>query len=100
LADIIKRRDVVRAICMVADQEPTTSERKHWTRFLNRDTAFYMGAEEIARVTRFPVFFIALRRLQRGHYEMDFEPLTAAGETLRPGELTERYARRVEEQIH
>jgi Kdo2-lipid IVA lauroyltransferase/acyltransferase len=43
LADIIKRRDVVRAVAMVADQEPTTSEHKHWTRFLNRDTAFYMG---------------------------------------------------------
>ena len=51
---------------MVADQEPTTSEHKHWTRFLNRDTAFYMGPEEIARVTRFPVFFIGMRRTARG----------------------------------
>src|SRR4029079_18555398 len=31
LADIIKRRGTARAICMVADQEPTTSEHKHWT---------------------------------------------------------------------
>ena len=62
LADIIKRRDVVRAVAMVADQEPTTSEHKHWTRFLNRDTAFYMGPEEISRVTRFPVFFLGLKR--------------------------------------
>src|SRR6185312_8409439 len=37
LADIIKRGKVVRAVAMVADQEPTTSEHKHWTRFLNRD---------------------------------------------------------------
>jgi KDO2-lipid IV(A) lauroyltransferase len=99
LADIIKRRDVVRAIAMVADQEPTTSETKHWTRFLNRDTAFYLGPEEITRVTRFPVFFIAMRRLARGRYEMRFEPLAQGGEVLTPGVLTERYARRVEEQI-
>jgi KDO2-lipid IV(A) lauroyltransferase len=66
LADIIKRSKVVRAIAMVADQEPTTSEHKHWTRFLNRDTAFYMGPEEISRVTRFPVFFIEMRRRSRG----------------------------------
>ncbi len=33
LGDIIKRGKVVRAIAMVADQEPTTSEHKHWTRF-------------------------------------------------------------------
>lgn len=100
LADIIKHRKDVRAIAMVADQEPTTSEHKHWTRFLNRETAFYMGAEQIARVTRYPVFFIAMRRTSPGNYEMEIKPLAPGGETLRTGELTERYARLVEEQIH
>jgi KDO2-lipid IV(A) lauroyltransferase len=85
---------------MVADQEPTTSEHKHWTRFLNRDTAFYTGPEEIARVTRFPVFFIAMRRTGRGYYEMDIRPLASPAEPSRSGDLTERYARLVEEQIH
>ncbi|HEV3285345.1 MAG TPA: lysophospholipid acyltransferase family protein [Steroidobacteraceae bacterium] len=99
LADIIKRRGIVRAVAMVADQEPTTSEHKHWTRFLNRDTAFYMGPEELARVTRFPTFFIGLKRTGRGHYEMQFTPLWSPGEVLEPGELTERYARLVEAQI-
>ena len=99
LPDILKHRDSVRAVAMVADQEPVASERQYWTRFLNRDTAFYMGPEEIARVTRFPVFFIAIRRLARGYYEMECEPLLAAGVTLPPGALTEAYARRVERQI-
>lgn len=99
LADIIKRGKVVRAVAMVADQEPTTSEHKHWTRFLNRDTAFYMGPEEISRVTRFPVFFIEMRRVRRGFYEMAFQPLSTPEEKLKPGELTERYARLVEAQI-
>jgi Kdo2-lipid IVA lauroyltransferase/acyltransferase len=100
LADIIRRREVVRAVAMVADQEPTTSEHKYWTRFLGRDTAFYMGPEEIARVTRFPVFFVAMRRLSRGQYEMEFKLLAEAGQVLPSGALTERYARLVEEQIH
>jgi len=100
LADIIKRRSVVRAVAMVADQEPTTSEHKYWTRFLNRDTAFYLGPEEIARVTRFPVFFLGMRRTARGYYELEFEPLADAGQSLPSGALTERYARRVEQQIH
>jgi KDO2-lipid IV(A) lauroyltransferase len=99
LPDILKRREVVRAIAMVADQEPTTSERKHWTQFLNRDTAFYMGPEEIARVTRLPAFFIKMRRTRRGFYEMELQMLSEAGETLRSGDLTERYARLVETQI-
>ena len=100
LPDIIKRRDVVRAVAMVADQEPTTSEHKYWTRFLGRDTAFYMGPEEIARVTHFPVFFIGMRRTARGYYEMHFEPLSSPAQREPPGAVTERYARLVEEQIH
>jgi KDO2-lipid IV(A) lauroyltransferase len=99
LADIIRRGKRVRAVAMVADQEPTTSEHKHWTRFLNRDTAFYMGPEEIARVTRFPVFFIGMKRTARGFYEMRFVPLSLPGESLKAGELTERYVRLVEQQI-
>jgi KDO2-lipid IV(A) lauroyltransferase len=99
LPDILKRQGVTRAVAMVADQEPTRSERKHWTRFLNRDTAFYMGPEEIARVTRFPVFFIAMRRRARGYYEMEFLPMAGSGRALPAGTLTERYARLVEEQI-
>jgi KDO2-lipid IV(A) lauroyltransferase len=99
LGDIIKRGKVVRAIAMVADQEPTTSEHKHWTRFLNRDTAFYMGPEEISRVTKFPVFFIEMRRQRRGYYEMTFVPLATPDEALKTGDVTERYARLVEAQI-
>jgi KDO2-lipid IV(A) lauroyltransferase len=100
LPDILKRRGVVRAVAMVADQEPTTSEHKYWTHFLGRDTAFFMGPEEIARVTRLPVFFIAMRRTARGYYEMEFQPLTANGKVGPAGSLTERYARVVERQIH
>ena len=99
LGDIIKRGRTPRAIALVADQEPRTSEHKHWTRFLNRDTAFYVGAEEIARVTRFAAFFVGMRRTARGRYTVTICPLAAKGEVLSPGELTERYVRLVEAQI-
>jgi len=99
LADIIQQRNAPRVIAMVADQEPVTSERKHWVRFLNRDTAFFLGAEEIARTTRYAAFFVKLKRVARGRYEAEFVPLAAAGERLEPGVFTERYARFVEDQI-
>ncbi len=99
LSDILKRRNVPRVIALVADQEPVTSERKRWLRFLNRDTAFYVGAEEIQRITRYAVFFISMRRTARGCYEMELLPLSVAGETLPAGELTARYARLAEQQI-
>jgi Kdo2-lipid IVA lauroyltransferase/acyltransferase len=99
LGDIIRQRNAPRVIAMVADQEPVTSERKHWVRFLNRDTAFFLGAEEIARTTRYAAFFVKLRRTARGHYETEFVRLADAGEQLPAGEFTNRYARLVEEQI-
>ena len=99
LGDVLRRGKVVRAIAMVADQEPVTSDRKHWTTFLNRETAFYVGAEEIARVAKLPVFFVAMRRTSRGHYEMECQPLWEPTEVLQPGEFTERYVQRVEAQI-
>jgi Kdo2-lipid IVA lauroyltransferase/acyltransferase len=99
LPDLLKRRHIVRGIAMLADQEPTTSEHQHWLTFLGRETAFYMGAEQMARAARYPALFVALRRLRRGYYEIEFTPLLAPGERLEPGEFTKRYARLVEAEI-
>jgi len=99
LGDIIRQRGKPRTIAILADQEPKTGERKHWVRFLNRDSAFYIGPEEIARSTRCAAFFARLKRTSRGHYEVDFLPIAAVGEQLPAGEFTNRYARMVEDQI-
>lgn len=100
MRDLIARRSVPRLVALVADQEPVASDRRHWTHFLNRETAFYMGADVIAATLDYPVYFVAIVRTGRGRYEASFELLRARGERLVPGELTERYARRVERQIH
>lgn len=100
LRDVIGRRRVPRLIALVADQEPKKSERRHWTRFLNRDSAFFMGGEVIAKTLGYAPYFVAIRRVDRGRYEVWFEALAEVGETLAEGELTERYVRRVERQIH
>ncbi|MFZ9667562.1 MAG: lysophospholipid acyltransferase family protein [Steroidobacteraceae bacterium] len=99
MRDIIARRSVPRLIALAADQEPVASDRRHWTQFLNRDTAFFMGGDVIASSLDYPVFFAAIRRTGRGRYEATFEVMRAKGESLETGELTERFARRVERQI-
>jgi Kdo2-lipid IVA lauroyltransferase/acyltransferase len=99
LADLLQRRQIVRGIAMLADQEPTTSDHQHWVEFLGRDTAFYMGPEQMARATRYAALFVALRRKSRGHYEVEFMPLATGAEELAPGEFTTRYARLVEREI-
>jgi KDO2-lipid IV(A) lauroyltransferase len=99
LPDLLRRRNVVRGIAMLADQTPTSADFRHWVRFLGRDTAFYMGAEKMAQATRYASFFVGMRRTAKGRYAIEFVPLCVAGEQLAPGEFTERYARLVEAEI-
>jgi len=98
-SEVFRRRGSARLFALVADQTPRQAEEKHWTRFLNQDTAFHAGADTIARVTRSPVFFVGMTRLRRGHYEARLELL---GEPPYSGEgaaVTERYARVAEAHI-
>jgi KDO2-lipid IV(A) lauroyltransferase len=99
LADLLRRREVVHALAMNADQAPAPEERHQWTRFLGQDTAFYVGAEQIARATRLPIFYASMRRLHRGYYEVEFTQLWDGAERTEPGALTERYARACEADV-
>jgi Kdo2-lipid IVA lauroyltransferase/acyltransferase len=69
IAAILQRKGQAVGFVMNADQTPLKEEEKVWTKFLGRDTAFFIGADKIARMTRAPVFFVAMRRRARGHYE-------------------------------
>ncbi|MCZ8130729.1 MAG: lysophospholipid acyltransferase family protein [Steroidobacteraceae bacterium] len=97
---VLGRRREVRAIAMLADQVPRSSPTRVWTRFLNQDTAFYPGPEEIARAVRLPVYFIAVERVARGEYAAEIRHIAAVGPDLdRPKEVTRRYAESLEAQI-
>jgi len=96
LADFLKRRGIVRAVAMNADQAPVSTDKRYWTRFLGQDTAFYIGAEQIARATRLPILYVAVRRIRRGYYEVELKPLWDGREVAPPNAVTERYARSCE----
>ncbi len=89
-----------RALGLVADQVPRTSPERHWTTFLHQETAFFKGPERMARLLRAPVVYVSMRRLARGRYEIELEPLTAAGERAAAGVPIERYARVLERDIN
>jgi KDO2-lipid IV(A) lauroyltransferase len=99
LPDLLKRRGVVHALAVNADQAPAPDERHLWTRFLGVETAFYVGAEQIARAVRLPIFYVALRRVRRGFYEAHLTPLWDGREPTQPGEITQRYARLCESEV-
>ena len=87
------------ALGLVADQVPRTSPERHWTTFLHQDTAFFKGPERMVRLLRARTVFVSIRRLARGCYEIELEPLTAVGEKPGAGVPTERYARVLERDI-
>lgn len=97
--DILRRRREFRLFVMVADQAPGDSERSYWTQFLNSETAFYEGAETIARLTGFPVLFAQCRRRNRGYYEVEFKEVARPPYGEEEHQITRRYADLAEQAI-
>jgi KDO2-lipid IV(A) lauroyltransferase len=87
------------AIAMLADQAPRSSPERHWTRFLNQDTAFFMGAELLGRALRTQVLFVGMRRVEKGRYVIELESLNDPAEKVEQGAISERYARALERSI-
>lgn len=84
---------------MAADQSPTNRERSYWVNFLGRDTAFLHGPEKYSRTYNYPVFYIDIRRIKRGFYEIRLSLLAEDPAALPEGELTARYAKKLESVI-
>lgn len=97
--DILKYRRTPRIIVLVADQAPGRRARAHWTPFLNQQTPFFTGPEDIAKILDSPVAFVHCRRQRRGHYLIEFETLTRDPASLDAGELLDRYAQVAERAI-
>jgi len=100
LFELMRRAGEPRAYAMVADQTPLRKSDKHWTRFLNQDTAFFVGADKITQFLEAPVVYVAMRRERRGHYRVKLHILTEPPyDPDRDLPVMELYARKLEEEI-
>ena len=81
---------------MAADQSPSNREAAYWADFLGRDTAFLHGPEKHARINNYPVAFAAIRRIKRGYYELEISIIAEDPSKLPDGEITRRYAKKME----
>jgi len=99
LTDYMQRRGVVRALAVNADQAPALDDRHQWIKFLGQDTAFYVGAEQIAKATRLPMLYVGMRRVSRGYYQANLKTLWDGKELTSVGQITERYARACEADV-
>lgn len=98
--ELLRRRSETHVYAMVADQTPPHNDPQYWTTFLNQDTAFFVGADAIARILQAAVVFVEMQRVRRGHYRMKVSVLAEPPYDRGAGtEIVERYARALENEI-
>lgn len=83
----------------ISDQTPGDPKKSHWLPFLNQDTPFLHGGDEYSRTLGYPVYFILIRRVKRGFYEVSFELLEKDPKNTPPQYITQIYAERLEKAI-
>lgn len=99
--NVIRHKDVVTVIGVIADQSPKRGEHKYWTTFLGQPSAFFTGGEKMARMFNFPAVYVILKRVGRGYYEMHFEHISEPPyDTLPENAILEAFARKLERDIH
>lgn len=88
------------AVGLIADQNPSTNDARYWTRFLNQDTVFMDGGERIAKMLAYPVFYVDIERIKRGYCQLTFKLISETPKETVEGEITEAFARHIEETIY
>lgn len=86
-------------IGFIADQLPKWENMNHWTTFLNHDTSFFIGAERIAKQVDAALYYVDVERVKRGYYQVRFRLMTLHPKEFPDYELTDQYARLLEESI-
>jgi len=81
----------------IADQSPLKS--KYWTIFLNQESAFFLGAEKVARKQNSTVLFADMRKTGRGHYSVKFVKICDDASLTDECEITRAYVRMLEKII-
>lgn len=93
----LKREGKNMVVGLITDQWP--SGDRYWTTFLGQKTAFLNGAERIAKMMNFPVFYCELTKTRRGYCEAEFKLMTEAPKETVEGEITDMFAYELEQTI-
>jgi KDO2-lipid IV(A) lauroyltransferase len=68
--ELVRRKHILRGVASVADQYPGYGhDKKYITSFLNQETAFFMGTNQLALLTQYPALYYPMKKVRRGYYE-------------------------------
>lgn len=95
----IKNNSSPFALLLVGDQIPARGDIRFWTPFLNQDTAFFTGAEKLARRFGFPVFYVDQKKPGFARYEVTVTPVYDGISKTEEGAITTAFAGLLEASI-
>ena len=85
---------------LVADQSPQLRTKSYWSKFLGVKVPVFTGSERIAKKYNLPVVYGRMKKLKRGYYSVEFQLITENPNDYDDYEITEKYLRLVENQLH
>lgn len=98
--ELIRRRHILRGIASVADQYPGYGrDKKYLTNFLNQETAFFLGTNQLALLTQYPAVYYKIKKVRRGYYEAYPEIIATPPYPKESEVVIQHYVRVVEEMI-
>lgn len=74
--EVIKNKNIPTITALISDQTPHHDEINYRTTFLNQDTAVFLGAEKLAKLTGYPVIYFSMHRIKRGYYDITILSVT------------------------
>jgi len=98
--EIIRRKNLLRGVAIVADQYPGHGrDKKYLTTFLHQETAFFYGTNQLAILTQYPIFYAENRKIKRGYYEVTLINIAEPPYDRNTDEVIDRYVKAAEKVI-
>lgn len=86
-------------IGLISDQNCPPTKGCCWHNFLNHDSLFFDGGEQLALKFGLPVYYLELERIGAGKYRHNYTQIYDGVEQVAPHDITERYVRCLERTI-
>jgi Kdo2-lipid IVA lauroyltransferase/acyltransferase len=94
----LQKKSIPTLVGLIADQTPPP-ESAYWTTFLNQDTPVFNGAEKMAKKLNYPVVYVSIKKIKRGHYQLGAEIIAENPNELPEGRISQLHTAALEKNI-
>ncbi|MGI9547687.1 MAG: lysophospholipid acyltransferase family protein [Flavobacteriaceae bacterium] len=84
---------------VVSDQSPQSHRTRYWRSFMGITVPVFDSPELLARKFDLAVVFAKISKLKRGHYQLEFVPITKSASETQEHEITDQFLRMTENSI-